>query len=143
MSVNETKTITCPHCQHEQSVQIWQSLNVALDHETKKELFEGRLNLLVCEYCGKKTFIPVPLLYHDPGRQIAAQYYPPGVIRDHKFLGQFRSDGAFVVSDTAGLDVPEYMRHIHIVFNMDELVTYIVFREVLFDYHRTGRVELN
>jgi len=143
MSVNESRVAVCPHCQHEQSLQIWQSLNVALDREAKKMLFEGQLNLLVCESCGKKTFLPVPFLYHDPDRQIAVQYYPTGVIRDHNFLSNYKMDGSFVVSDTAGLDVPDYMRHIHIVFNMDELITYIVFREVLNDFHRTGKVELN
>jgi len=143
MSINESKIVVCPHCKHEQSVQIWQSLNVALAPEAKKALFEGQINLLACGQCGKKTFIPVALLYHDPERHIAVQYYPAAVIRSSDFLKQFKADGTFVASDTTAMEVPNYLRYIHIVFNMDELITYIVFREVLADYHRTGKVELN
>lgn len=141
MSVNESRIVTCPHCQHEQSVRIWQSLNVSLDKSAKKDLFEGKINLLVCEKCGQKTFIPVPFLYHDPDRQIAVQYYPAGVIRDEQFLSHFKIDGSFADSDNIGFEVPDYMRHIHIVFNMDELITYIVFRETLADFHRIGQRE--
>ena len=143
MSINETKIVICPHCQREQSVKIWQSLNVALDQEVKKELFEGKINLLVCENCQQKTFIPVPFLYIDPERQIAVHYFPTAVIRDQEFLRQFNIDGTYSGGESAGLEVPDYMRHLHIVFNMDELVTFIVFREVLFDFHRTGKVLLD
>jgi len=143
MSVNEIKVVVCPHCQHEQTVKIWQSLNVAFDRTAKKELFEGKINLLVCENCQQKTFIPVPFLYHDPERQMAVQYFPGVVIRDEKFLGQFEIDGTYAGDENAGLEVPDYMHHLHLVFNMDELVTYVIFREVLADYHQTGKVMLN
>lgn len=143
MSINESKIIVCPHCQHEQTIQIWQSLNVSLDKDAKKDLFEGKINLMECEKCHQKTLVPVPLLYHDPARKYAVQYYPTAIIRNEQFLSQFKIDGTYAGDQDIQLEAPDYMRRLHIVFNMNELVTYIVFREVLADYHLTGKVMLN
>jgi len=143
MSVTEEKQVACPQCGQEQSITLWKSLNVAQNPEEKPRLYNGEINLLVCNKCGHKSFVPTPLLYHDLDRRIAVQYFPPAYIRRPEFIQQFNRDGSFAPGDALQVEVPDYLRQLHIVFNMNELVTYVIFRDVLAEYHQTGKVMLN
>jgi len=135
LSISEQRLINCPQCQHPQSVTIWSSINVLLNPEGRNQLFNGEINHFHCAKCGHESLIPLPLLYHDPERQIAAHYFPPRSIEKAEFLNQFDSQGKFRAGDQVDFEVPEYLKDVHVVFNLDELITYIIFRETLLEFH--------
>lgn len=57
--------ITCPRCQTEGEFDFWSSINVDLDPELKKKIFNEEIFTWVCPNCGAKVFIPFGTLYHD------------------------------------------------------------------------------
>jgi CpXC protein len=94
MSKMTIHNLECPHCGNKQETKVWHSVNVKLDPELKRTLFDAQINLFSCEKCGKKTFINAPLLYHDMTQQFCVQYYPPEVLDNPKFFLQFNPDGS-------------------------------------------------
>jgi len=140
LSIHENQTVNCPKCAHEQNADIWSSINVSLNPEGRNKLFDGEINRFKCEKCGYEALIPAPLLYHDPNRKFAVHYFPPESIKKVKFLEQFDLYGKLTVGDKLDFDIPEYMLDIQIVFNMDELITYVIFREMLLEFHQQNQV---
>ena len=135
MTEIQSITIPCPDCGYEQKVQVWRSVNVTLDGDLRDRLFNGEINVFECQSCGAKRFMNAPLMYHDMKREIAIQYLPEEVLEDEGQLNAYRADGSL---DTAGLppkmiETASYMARPHIVFDMAEMLRYIVFREKLAD----------
>jgi len=135
MSFYEDRTVKCPECGVEQIVQIWNSLNVSLNPHEKSKLFDGEINLFVCESCGHKAYIPVSFLYHDMDRKFCVQYFPSTSMKKAEFLMLFNADGSMKISENVEFAVPDYMKNVQVVFSMDELVRYVLFREMLIEYH--------
>jgi predicted nucleic-acid-binding Zn-ribbon protein len=137
MSLHTFEELACPKCGNAQRVQIWQSLNVSIDPEEQQRLFEGRMNVLECSKCGNKTFVNVPFVYHDMHRQFYVQYLPFESLEDDAvfFQFQFQENGFPSVEDDEDMGIPldSYFRTQHVVFDMAELVRYIIFRERLFE----------
>jgi RNA polymerase subunit RPABC4/transcription elongation factor Spt4 len=131
MTLEEPKTIECPECGQKQLTTIWRSLNVTTDPEIKASLFEGKINIFECDSCGYSGFIPVPLMYHDMDKKICIQYYPFELLDQEDFFLQFDSEGSLNLKTFAEINLPDYMRRQHIVFDMDEMIRYIEFRERL------------
>lgn len=128
--------VACPHCGQAQAVHVWQSLNVTLDPSLKADLFQGKINQMVCLFCQTSAVMDTPLLYHDMALAFSVQYYPLAFIDDPAFLANFSADGqwqdARLADLTAGLGGGgDYLLHPHIVFDMKELLRYILFRERL------------
>ena len=132
MSMEKTIHVVCPQCAKENTVRVWESLNAAMDPEEKKALLEGNLNTYQCQGCGLRILVPVPFMYHDTDRRICVQFYPFDALRSPDFYQHFSPYGAVSRQVSRDLDLPEYMRNRHIVFDMGELVRYIVFREKIF-----------
>jgi len=139
LSIHENQTINCPKCANEQNAEIWSSINVSLNPEGRNKLFDGEINRFKCEDCGYEALIPAPLLYHDPDRKFAVHYFPAESIKKINFLEQFDLYGKLNVGDKLDFDIPEYMLDIHIVFNMDELITFVIFREMLLEFHQQNQ----
>src|ERR1039458_4857917 len=89
MSKMTIHNLECPHCGNKQETKVWHSVNVKLDPELKRKLFDAQINMFSCEKCGKKTFINAPLLYHDMTQQFFVQYYPPESLDEREFFLQF------------------------------------------------------
>jgi hypothetical protein len=72
MSQTNEYKIHCPKCQHEQTVQLHEAINVQTSPELKVELMANRLNTVTCEQCKLAFRVDKPLLYNDPahGRMI-------------------------------------------------------------------------
>lgn len=143
MSLERPVDLECPNCALSQTIVIWDSLNADVSPEARKALFEGKINVFICEVCGHQALIPVPLLYHDMKRRFVVQYFPFEAIGDDDFLRRFGIDGTdrSMVGALAGLpagteSAMDYMRRAHIVFDMGELVRYVLFREQVFDARR-------
>ena len=141
MSIETPLELECPSCSHEQTVMVWESLNADVSPEARESLFEGKINKFVCESCGAEAMISTALMYHDMKRRFVVQFFPFDAIDDAEFLERFQADGTdSIVTNALGLAQPrgmsldvEYMRTPHIVFDMGELVRYVLFRERVFD----------
>jgi hypothetical protein len=138
MSIVRTEKITCPKCHYLQDTPVWHSVNVSLDPTLRERLFNGEINLFTCTKCGKRATIDVPLLYHDMTRKYCVQYYPPKSLEDPKFVRELTSEKKadnptkLPASKAQSLD-RDYLSRPHIVFDMHEMVRYIMFRDLVFD----------
>lgn len=65
MSECRQEQITCPHCQCNSPMTVWESINVTLDPEIKDQLLNGELFRWKCEICGSEAIVPFGTLYHD------------------------------------------------------------------------------
>ena len=140
MSNIDIVQVECPECHNVQEVTVWDSLNSKLDPQAKEELIKGNINFFCCQKCGAEALIPVKLLYHDMERRFCVQYFPPERLDDESFFENFTKDGQ--LSSPYG-DMPRlaamiekvspYFESLHVVFSMEELIRYIVFRDKLWE----------
>jgi predicted RNA-binding Zn-ribbon protein involved in translation (DUF1610 family) len=139
MSKSNNHEIECPECGETQEVTVWDSINVDLDPALREKLFAADINQYHCSSCGYEMFLDAPLLYHDMTRQFFVQYHPSSSFDD--------PDNAFRRYDVTGdLDLTSsldmkmhaektgkyYLTMPHVVFDMNEMILYILFREFLY-----------
>ncbi len=134
MSQIESVSLPCPQCNHEETLQVWQTLSVVENPEAKTDLFEGKLNIFECHECGLKALVPVPFQYDDSHRELCVQFFPFQLADNREFYSAFAVNGS-TVDESVDPAAPEYVRRRHIVFEMSELLRYIVFRERLWGLH--------
>lgn len=138
MSIRENRLINCPKCDHEQTVMVWSSINASLNPEGRSKLFDGEINHFRCQKCVYESLIPTPLLYHDVDRKIAVHYFPPESMKKAEFLDQFDVHGKFQTAEDLDFAIPQHLQDVHVVFNMNELVSYVIFREMLLEFHQAN-----
>ena len=76
MSQQKTYSIRCPKCQHDQTVELYESINVQASPDLKKLLMANQLNAVTCEQCALTFRVDKPLLYHDPKRRFMIYQIP-------------------------------------------------------------------
>lgn len=133
MSKMKQIDVECPECGENQSVEYWDSINVDLDSSLRSQLFAGHINFFRCESCKYEALINGPLLYHDMTRKFCIQYLPEHWLEDVYNFESYYTDGSletFVNFSAMGID---HLSKPHVVFNMEEMLRYIVFRELLYD----------
>lgn len=141
MSLKREEELPCPRCGREQTVTLWESIDADPDPEARTALFEAQINRFDCAGCDFDALVPVPLLYHDRRRQFVVQYFPFGWLDEPEFVERFTSDGrdrqvieAFAQAMAAKRIPPgAEPAEPHVVFDMAELVRYVLFRERVFD----------
>lgn len=69
MSSSRIHEIACQYCDTINNVKVWDSVNVTVDPELKKQVFDGTLSGFTCSNCGKKTRVVHDYLYHDMDKQ--------------------------------------------------------------------------
>jgi hypothetical protein len=144
MSRERPIKLECPNCGLAQTAIVWDSLNANVNPEAREALFEGKINVFVCEACGHQARLDAPLLYHDMVRRFVVQYYSFEMIMDGEFLERFDADGTVrSFANAARIGLPPdaaaamaYMAHPHLVFDMNELIRYIHFREAVCNAER-------
>ena len=118
-----------PQCGEKVKITIWNSLNITLNPELKEELFQGRIYIFHCQKCKFVVQFPNTFIYHDMKRKFCVMYFPVLIFGNEDMLNKtFTEDGDVIPISN---DMPDYMKKMHIVFDMDELVRYIQFRERL------------
>jgi predicted nucleic-acid-binding Zn-ribbon protein len=130
MTKERMEEIDCPKCGAKQTETLWETINVTLNPELKEKLFQGEINRFRCKNCGNEAYISLPLLYHDMRKKYCVQYYPFDWLEDDQMLDDFSREGEPNFSLPVARTL-EYMEKIHIVFEMGELVRYIIFRDKL------------
>lgn len=130
MTISKAGTYYCPKCSHAQEFLLYDSLNVTLKPALREMLFQGLINVFRCDGCDFTSFIDHPLLYHDMERAFSVQYYPVAALEDENFYKLFRKDGSIPLKE-----FPEhYLAKPHLVFDMHEMLRYIIFREKIFEW---------
>jgi transcription elongation factor Elf1 len=126
MSAAKTYNIRCPHCGHQQSVELYDSINVSQQPDLKTALFENRLNRIQCESCEASFRIDKPLLYHDPDRNILIHWMPDTAVSREEILDEF--DKSMEELRTA---LPEDIEppRVRLVFTRAELVELVFILE--------------
>jgi hypothetical protein len=125
-----THDLQCPHCGNKQKTMIWDTLNITRESDLKNKLYAGEINRFECKKCEKKSVIEAPLLYHDMSQQFCVQYFPPKALDDPGFLQQFNRDGSFAMTAISmELGKSAYLTRPHIVFDMNEMLRYVAFRD--------------
>lgn len=127
--------LECPRCGERQNTPIYDSINVSLDPILKEKLFRGEINLFRCEKCEENFFLQIPFLYHDMEKNILVQFYPFKFVEDKTFLEQFSKEGefSFMVKGFLRRKKRRIFPTPHIVFDMGELIRYIIFRDNLYN----------
>ncbi|MBQ1911951.1 MAG: CpXC domain-containing protein [Bacteroidales bacterium] len=66
----------CSHCKKETSLEVFPSINVALDPERKARVKDGSLFVWECPYCGHRNLVKYQTLYHDPEARLMLWLLP-------------------------------------------------------------------
>jgi hypothetical protein len=129
-------TVTCPECGHEQAIVLWRSIDGGLDPELRDLLVDGDLNVFRCEVCAIEAFYtPGTLLYTDSARGYAVQYYAPAILEhDELMVHTFDCEGRIAPIGPPEETLSWFEQEApHVVFDYEELIRYIRFREKLHD----------
>ena len=68
--------VRCPNCGNPLQAQVDQVVDVGVDPSAKSRLLSGSLNLARCSVCGYNGQLSLPLVYHDPDKQLLLTYMP-------------------------------------------------------------------
>ncbi|MFP4475130.1 MAG: CpXC domain-containing protein [Desulfatibacillaceae bacterium] len=135
MSVTNSTEIECPECKSRQKVEYWDSINVTTNPELRDKLFQAKLNRFVCSECQYEAFLNVPLLYNDMEKRFCAHFFPRDILDQQEFYEHFTVEGRHPEENfpKEALDAVPYLLSPHLVFSMDELLCYVIFRERLWE----------
>jgi hypothetical protein len=68
---------TCPRCRQPHLAEVNQLFDVAQNPEAKQILLSGQANVAQCPNCGTAYPVSVPIVYHDPEKELLLTYFPP------------------------------------------------------------------
>jgi len=74
--VYQTVPVTCPSCNNRFVSPVLSIVDVGQAPEAKTMLIAGRLNVAVCPQCGHAGMLSIPLVYHDPDKELLFTYLP-------------------------------------------------------------------
>jgi DNA-directed RNA polymerase subunit RPC12/RpoP len=131
MTMQREVELECPKCGQKQPVTLWDAINVSTNPELKSKLFNGQINVFSCFACSHRILIPMPLLYHDMERKFIVYHFPLTFLsKEEDVRKTFNQDGR-LLEETEPLPqaLRDYYDKMHVVFDMDELLRYVYFRE--------------
>ncbi|WP_425077917.1 CpXC domain-containing protein [Psychroserpens sp. S379A] len=76
MSLEKQIKHNCPHCNTEQNLIIYNSVNVTIEPSLKSKVINGKLNIQQCTNCKKEINIISGFLYHDMENQLMLNFSP-------------------------------------------------------------------
>lgn len=130
MSNKSTYRIACPKCGHEQSVELYESVNVKTDPALKDQLLRNELNSVSCGECKFSFRVDKQLVYSDPDRRILVFLYPADEAAydrdEEKFL-------TAVAEITRALPEDVQAPSVHLVFSRTEMIERIFLKEAGLD----------
>lgn len=71
-----TTRVTCPNCQNQFTANVHNVVDVGQNPDLKDELLSGQLNTVTCPQCSLTNQLGVPLVYHDPEKELLLTYVP-------------------------------------------------------------------
>jgi hypothetical protein len=145
MSIRRNQRISCPYCGKKFEMLLWDVINADLSPDAKEALLAGRLHKADCPICKKAVRVNKDFLYHDMVREFFVYYFPFEAVNDKSLFDSFSIDGNLNLNTSliSEKQIPKYFKKVHYVFDMDELVRYIRFREKLADIKGATRLCTN
>ena len=70
--------LVCSECGFEQKFRVYDSVNVTLCSDFKKQLIDGELTVFTCDGCGYQVEMVYPMLYHDMDNKLMIWMDPDG-----------------------------------------------------------------
>lgn len=70
-------TTPCPRCGGQMIADVQQIFDTGVDPMDKERLLRGAANIAVCPSCGYQSQIALPIVYHDPEKELLLTYFPP------------------------------------------------------------------
>lgn len=81
----------CPNCKQPVIVDIQQVFDVSQDPLAKQKLLTNVVNFMQCPSCGYQGMVAVPIVYHDPEKELLLTFFPPDlnkpIIEQEKIIG--------------------------------------------------------
>jgi len=81
----------CPRCRQPLVADVEQLFDVSQDPDAKRRILSGQFNVARCQSCGYEGGLAVPVVYHDPDKELLLTYFPPelsvGVNEQEKMIG--------------------------------------------------------
>lgn len=68
--------LRCPNCNASFVVQVHSIIDVGQDPDLKEQFLRGEINRARCPECGAGGMLSVPLVYHDPDKELLVSYVP-------------------------------------------------------------------
>jgi hypothetical protein len=78
--------ISCPNCRQPIVAEVNQLFDVGVDPRIKQVVLSGAINLAQCAACGWQGNVSMPIMYHDPQKELLLTFVPPelGLPRDEQ-----------------------------------------------------------
>lgn len=67
----------CPNCGQPIVADVLQVFDAGREPQAKQILLSGMFNLAQCQACGFQGQLPLPLVYHDPDKEMLLTFVPP------------------------------------------------------------------
>lgn len=130
MSQEALYPIRCPKCGHEQSVTLYDAIDVNAEPELRARLMENKLNAVACAACGFAFRIDKKLVYSDPAKKLLIFWVPTAEADyargEEQFVSMLRELSGVLPDD---MEAPA----VHLVFSRVELVERIFLAEAGLD----------
>ena len=68
---------SCPACHQPVVVDIQQVFDMGKDPLAKQKILSNTSNFLHCPSCGYQGMLAVPIIYHDPDKELLFTFFPP------------------------------------------------------------------
>ncbi|NSW53974.1 MAG: hypothetical protein HPY85_15845 [Anaerolineae bacterium] len=69
--------LPCPQCGRPVVADVTQLFDVGADPGLKNLFLSGQANLAACQNCGYQGPVNLPIVYHDPAKELLLTYFPP------------------------------------------------------------------
>lgn len=67
---------SCPTCRQPVAVEIQQVFDLGKDPLAKQKILSNTSNFLHCPSCGYQGMLAVPIIYHDPDKDLLLTFFP-------------------------------------------------------------------
>ena len=71
--------VKCPKCGQSFITQMWSIIDLGEQPELKEQFLKGEINYAKCPDCGSGGLMSIPMLYHDPQKELLAVFVPSGL----------------------------------------------------------------
>jgi hypothetical protein len=68
--------VSCPRCRQPLVAEVEQLFDLNVDPKAKQRFLSGSFNLADCKSCGHQGPLSMPLVYHDPEKELLLTYFP-------------------------------------------------------------------
>ena len=125
----EQRDVTCMACDVTISLWAWHVLDVTQYPDLKRQLLADAVNAVPCTRCGRMCRCEIPVRYEDRTLGFSVQYVPASHRRDPHFLRLCDEVGALRTDASTSSTLNTALGATRVVFAMDELIRYVVFRD--------------